>query len=89
MTNSILKKIRLNCLDSEYETQLNKLLKFGNSIAHGDEGIPFRQSDIDSFTLLVQDLATDFVLSINSGFQRKVYLSNSNAMYATRVRDRH
>jgi hypothetical protein len=75
VTNSILSKLCLKCLSTKYESPLNKLLKFRNSIAHGDEGIPVTQSDVDSFTLLVQDLATDFVLSVNEGFQSKVYLS--------------
>ncbi len=83
VANSILKKLCLECLSSEYEVPLNKLLKFRNSIAHGDEGIPVRQNDVDSFTLLVQNLATDFVLSVNEGFQSKVYLSHNNAMHAT------
>lgn len=83
VTNSILTKLCLKCLDAKYEGPLNKLLKFRNSIAHGDEGIPVNQGDVDRFTLLVQDIATDFMLSINDGFQNKVYLSHNNAMYAT------
>lgn len=83
VTNTILRKLCLKCLGSEYETPLNKLLKFRNSIAHGDEGIPVKQSDVDDFTLLVQDLATDLALSVNEGFQDKVYLTHNNAMHAT------
>lgn len=83
VTNSILSKLCLTCLSAKYETPLNKLLKFRNSIAHGDEGIPVVQSDVDSFTLLVQDLAIDFFLSINEGFNSKVYLAN--AVHVTNV----
>jgi len=83
VTNSILTKLCLKCLDAKYESPLNKLLKFRNSIAHGDEGIPVSQNDINRFTLLVQDVATDFMLSVNDGFQNKVYLSHNNAMHAT------
>jgi hypothetical protein len=83
VANTILTKLCLKCLSSEYEAPLNKLLKFRNSIAHGDEGIPVKQSDVDHFTLLVQDLATDFALSVNEGFQGKVYLTHNNAMHAT------
>ncbi len=75
VVNSILKKLCLECLATNYESQLNKLLRFRHSIAHGDEGIPVKQKDVDSFTLLVQDLATDLALSINYGFQDKVYLA--------------
>lgn len=83
VTNTILRKLCLKPLGSEYEGRLNKLLKFRNSIAHGDEGIPVKQSDVDDFTLLVQDLATDFALSVNEGFEEKVYLIHNNAMHAT------
>lgn len=83
VTNSILRKLCLKCLGSKYDSPLNKLLKFRNSIAHGDEGIPVTQSDIDIFTILVQDLATDFALSVNEGFENKVYLSHNTAMHAT------
>lgn len=83
VTNSILDKLCLKSLNPIYESKLNKLLKFRNSIAHGDEGIPVNQSDIDGFTLLVQDLATDLVLSISEGFEGKVYLSHNSAMHAT------
>lgn len=82
VTNSILDKLCLRNLSPSYEGSLNKLLKFRNSIAHGDEGIPVSQSDVDGFTLLVQDLATDFALSINDGFESKVYLSHNNGMHA-------
>lgn len=83
VTNSILSKLCLKSLNLNYEVSLNKLLRFRNSIAHGDEGIPVNQSDIDSFTLLVQDLATDLVISISEGFEGKVYLSHNNAMHTT------
>lgn len=83
VTNSILDKLCLKCLSSNYEGSLNKLLRFRNSIAHGDEGIPVSQGDIDSFTLLVQELATDLVLAINEGYENKVYLSHNNAINAT------
>lgn len=78
IANSILDKLCLKCLDHRYEGPLNKLLKFRNSIAHGDEGIPVKQNDIDTFTLLIQDLATDLIISIDEGFENEVYLSNDN-----------
>lgn len=81
ITNSILTKLRLDCLDSKYEGALNKLLRFRNSIAHGDEGVVVTQNDVDNFTLLVQDLATDLALSVNEGLEKKVYLSDSHGMH--------
>jgi len=83
VANTMLRKLCLTGLSSEYEAPLNKLLKYRNSLAHGDEGIPVKQSDVDTFTLLVQNLATDFALSINDGFQNKVYLSRCESRPAT------
>lgn len=77
VTNSILDKLLLDRLDSKYEGGLNKLLRFRNSIAHGDEGIPVEQSDIDYFTLLIQEVASCVLVCITHGFEEKVYLSNN------------
>lgn len=75
VVNSILIKLRLSCLDDGYERPLNKLLRFRNSIAHGDEGIPITQADIDKFSILVQDLSSGLSVSVIDGYQKKVYLS--------------
>jgi hypothetical protein len=79
VTNSILNKLRLKCLDLNYDYPLNKLLRFRNSIAHGDEGIPVIQKDVDQFTLLVQDMATDLLVTIIQGYLNRVYISHNKA----------
>lgn len=73
VANNILNKLQLKKIDIIYEHGLNKLLRFRNSIAHGDEGIPVAQTDLDEFTILVQDLASALITSIVDGFDRKVY----------------
>jgi hypothetical protein len=79
IANSILEKLCLEPLDESYQTPLNKLLRFRNAIAHGEEGIPVTQKDVDSFTLLVQNLAADIFLAISKGYQDKVYLVRSGS----------
>ncbi len=73
VANAILEKLRLSSLDSKFEKRLDRLLFFRNSIAHGDDGVPVEQNDLDSFTLLIQELASNIVTSIIDGFQKKVY----------------
>jgi len=78
VTNSILEKLRLSCLDRKYEGPLNKLIRFRNSIAHGDEGIPVSQPDVDQFTLLVQEVASDLLVTIIEGYRNQVYRSDKD-----------
>lgn len=76
ITNGILEKLDLDKLDKSYETDLNRLLLFRNSVAHGDDGIKIEQKDVDCFTMLVQRISADLISSILSGFDKKVYLCN-------------
>lgn len=80
IANSILEKLCLEPLDEKsYKIPLDRLLRFRNAIAHGEEGIPVTQKDVDSFTLLVQNLAIDIVSAISKGYQDKVYLARSSS----------
>lgn len=76
VTNNILNKLQLKKIDEVHDRNLNKLIRFRNSIAHGDEGIPIAQSDLDSFTILVQDLASELIVAIVDGYESKVYASS-------------
>lgn len=75
VSNSILEKLKLNKLKPEHNDKLNKLLLFRNSVAHGDDGIRITQSDLDSFTLLVQDMSAEVIESILQGFNSELYLA--------------
>ena len=77
VSNSILDKLKLKPLDKKYERDLNKLLLFRNSVAHGDDGIQIIQSDIDFFTILVQKISADIISSVIDGFEAKVYLKHA------------
>ena len=75
VTNSILYKLKLKAIDNVYDQNLNKLLRVRNSIAHGDQGIPTAQLDLNNFTLLVQDIAAELIASVIDGYKSKVYVS--------------
>ncbi|WP_444896512.1 MAE_28990/MAE_18760 family HEPN-like nuclease [Microbulbifer sp. SSSA005] len=79
VTNSILKKLRINCLDDDYNDSLNKLLLFRNAIAHGDYAIPVVQKDIDDFSFLVQGLASDLIVNVIESYKGRVYLQGVGA----------
>ncbi len=76
VVNNILNKLQLKKIDEVHDRSLNKLIRFRNSIAHGDEGIPIAQSDLDSFTILVQYLASELIVAIIEGYENKVYASS-------------
>ncbi|WP_421288839.1 MAE_28990/MAE_18760 family HEPN-like nuclease [Aeromonas veronii] len=75
VVNGILNKLNLRQLSVSHESPLNKLLRFRNSVAHGDEGIPISQSDIDFFTVHVQTAASDLIMTILDGYSEKVFLT--------------
>ncbi|MEA5418957.1 MAE_28990/MAE_18760 family HEPN-like nuclease [Spirulina sp. CCNP1310] len=72
-TNSVLEKLNLKSIEQEYKIKLDKLLTFRNSIAHGENGIPVNQDNLDEFTILVQDLAVQVINAIIEGFNTQVY----------------
>ncbi len=72
-TNSVLNKLALKLIDKQYEIKLNKLLRFRNAIAHGENSIPVYQESLDEFTTLVQNLAMQIMAAIIEGFNTEVY----------------
>ncbi len=72
--NKLLILHNLKELDESYERNLNKLLKFRNCVAHGDNSIPVKIKDINFFTQLVTDLMSEIFEKITSGYGEKSYL---------------
>ena len=64
VTNKILERFNIHSLSSEYEKPLNRLLLFRNKIAHGENSIQVTRNDIDSFSLLVENLMYEILLLI-------------------------
>ena len=68
ITNTLLAKLSLSILESKYERDLDRLLFFRNSVAHGDsDNIRIEQKDWDKFSATVQDIGSDLITSILDG----------------------
>lgn len=72
--NKLLINHNLIELDRKHERNLNKLLKFRNCVAHGDNSIPISIKDVNFFTQLVINLMTEIFNILTSGFKEKSYL---------------
>lgn len=74
VTNNLLNSFGLEPLPKEeYDGQLNKLLKFRNAIAHGDNAIKVTDNEINDFTKLIKDLMTDIVIRVEDGIRKQSY----------------
>lgn len=72
----ILIRFNLEILPKEpYEKDLNKLLRYRNSIAHGDFSIPIETQLIDEFSQLVIDLMSEILIRIDEGHTNRTYLA--------------
>lgn len=70
----ILNRFNLGTIDKKMGRKLNKLLMFRNTIAHGDNSIPIKESDIDEFKQLVQDFMLIIFNKIDFAVTNKTYL---------------
>jgi hypothetical protein len=77
ITNTLLSKLSLSVLESKYEKDLNRLLFFRNSVAHGDDSIKIEQKDLDKFSATVQNMASDLIISILDGYNKRVYVKSA------------
>lgn len=75
ITNNILKKLNLEPINQNHSKELDTLLLFRNRIAHGDYSIPVTQNELNIFTLLIQNISSELIISIISGYDNKVYLN--------------
>lgn len=74
--NSLLKNFRLTQIDEKYDFTLNKLLRFRNSISHGEDCSYVKQRDIDEFSILIQNMVSDIILSLVEGLITQAYMKN-------------
>ena len=72
--NEILIRFNLKQLPKSFEGGLKKLLRFRNSIAHGDISIPVKMENIEFFSKLINDLMVEILLNIESGYNSKTFL---------------
>lgn len=67
-------KFNLGTLDNKLGKRLDKLLRFRNTIAHGDNSIPVREDNIDDFTQLLQELMIEVFDKIDYAVRNRTYL---------------
>lgn len=70
----LLDRFNLGNISTQKQRQLDKLLKFRNTIAHGDNSIPVKEEHIDEFSQLIQDLMIDIFDKIDYAITNKTYL---------------
>lgn len=73
VVNEILLRFNIDLLPITYKPSLNKLLKFRNSIAHGDSSIPVSRDDIGEFATLVIDLMTEIFTKLEISYLNQKY----------------
>ena len=62
--NKILERFCISPIKESYEKDLNKLLKFRNTIAHGENSIIVNMTHVTEFITLVENLMLDIVISV-------------------------
>lgn len=71
--NDILNRFNLAKMPDTYERGLKKLLRFRNSIAHGENSIPVSIEDVTEFTLLVNNLMIEVLCKIEEGYNNNTF----------------
>ncbi len=72
--NKILERFNLEKIPTkDFKSPLNKLLRFRNSVSHGDNSIPVTSEDIEYFCSLINDLMYEVYDRIEVGFKNKTY----------------
>lgn len=71
--NDILTRFNLNLLPKTFESKLKKLLKFRNSIAHGETSLPVKLEDVTFFSQLVNDLMIEIIIRLDEGYKKQTF----------------
>ena len=66
VANKIFQRFCVNALPDSYEKGLDKLLRFRNMIAHGENSISVNSTHIQEFISLVENLMLDVVIQIEN-----------------------
>ncbi|MCK3684616.1 MAE_28990/MAE_18760 family HEPN-like nuclease [Maribellus sp. YY47] len=73
--NKILERFNLTPIPvKDFKNNINKLLRFRNSVSHGDNSIPVTSTDIEKFCTLLNDLMYEVYDRIEKGYKNKTYL---------------
>lgn len=72
--NNLLLRFNLEELPAKgFKSKLNKLLRFRNSVSHGDNSIPVKPKDIEEFCETINDLMSEIFERIEKGHENKTY----------------
>jgi len=75
VVNDILRRYNLDLLpDNPFKDQLNKLLRFRNSIAHGDNSLPVSKDNVFEFTSTINNLMYEVYIRIEDGYIQESFL---------------
>ena len=72
--SELFEKFNLGTLGKKIGKNLDRLLLFRNTIAHGDNSIPVKEENIDEFTTLLHSLMVVVFDKIDDGVRNKTYL---------------
>ena len=68
-----LTRFNLTLLPKVFERKLNKLLKFRNSISHGETSLPVKMEDVTFFSQLVNDLMVEIITRLDEGYKKQTF----------------
>jgi hypothetical protein len=71
--NKILERFCINQIEDKYDRGLNKLLRFRNTIAHGENSITVDMTHVTEFVSLVESLMLDIVINIQTSERNGTY----------------
>ena len=71
--NKILERFCVNEVEDKYEQGLNKLLRFRNTIAHGENSLKVDMSHMTEFIKLIENLMIDITINIESSEKKGSY----------------
>lgn len=76
--NDLLNRFNLGVIEKKICRELDKLLLFRNTIAHGDNSIPVKEEHIYEFSSLIQKLMVLIFEKIDKAVTDKTYLNKMN-----------
>ncbi|WP_438423204.1 MAE_28990/MAE_18760 family HEPN-like nuclease [Aquimarina macrocephali] len=71
--NRILERYCIEQLDDSYDRGLNRLLRFRNMIAHGENALTVNMTDVTEFISLIENLMLDLIINIEKSEANESY----------------
>jgi len=76
VVNQILERFCISTIPDFYEQGLNKLLKFRNMIAHGENALSVNMTHLVEFASLIENLMLDIVINVEECAKIQTYFNN-------------